>query len=475
MTVKVPFATQSYQSRSLPLSAQRLVNLFAEAAPKDATTQVCLFGTPGLTLFGTIGSGPIRCLHVMGTVLYCVSGDQVYSVNSAGTGTLLGQLAGVERTNSQVFAADNGTQLVLINSDGKGTVYDADAATLSPITDSDFPRASSVSYVDGYFVFTRPNTGQWFISDLLEATSYDALDFATAESYPDDLVRVYVDHREVWLFGKKSTEVWTNTGRADFPFERISGAILEKGCAAAGSVARADNSVFWLADDGMIYRAQGYQPQRISTHAIEHAMEGYAQLSDGLAFTYAQEGHSFYVLTFPAEGVTWVYDASTQLWHERESRDGEGRSLGRWRINAYGDAYNQHVVGDYATGKLYTLDLDEATENGIQIRREAVSVSLAAIGARLTMARLEIEMETGVGTTTGDGMNPTALLSWSDDGGRIWSNEKPASLGAIGGYRRRARWYRCGQFRERYLRIVISDPVKVAILAANAEMEQGIP
>jgi hypothetical protein len=171
MSVKVPFATQSYQSRSLPLSAQRLVNLFAEAAPKDATTQVVLFGTPGLTLWATIGSGPIRALHVMGTVLYAVSGDQVYSVNSAGTGTLLGQLAGTERTGSQVFAADNGTQLVLINGDGKGTVYDADAATLSPITDSDFPRASSVSYVDGYFVFTRPNTGQWFISDLLSITA----------------------------------------------------------------------------------------------------------------------------------------------------------------------------------------------------------------------------------------------------------------------------------------------------------------
>jgi len=338
--MKIPFATQSYQARSLPLSAQRVVNLFAEAAPQDARSPVVLYGTPGLTLFGTIGTGPIRGLHVMGTTLYAVSGDQLFSVSSSGTGTLLGNLAGRARTSGPVDMADNGRQLVVVN-DGRGTVYDG--TILEAITDPDFPRASSVSYVDGYFLFTRRDSGQWFISNLLEATAYDALDFATAETYPDNLVRVFTDHREVWLFGVKSIEVWSNTGGADFPFQRISGAVLERGCAAAGSVAKMDNSVFWLGDDGIVYRAAGYQPQRVSTHAIEHAIEGYATLADALAFTYSQEGHSFYVLTFP-DAATWVYDASTQLWHERESRDSEGRGLARWRVNAYADAYNQQEV-----------------------------------------------------------------------------------------------------------------------------------
>jgi hypothetical protein len=299
MTVKIPFATNSYQARSLPLSAQRLVNLYAEAAPQDSGTPVVLYGTPGLTPFGTVGVGPIRGMAVMGTTLYVVSGDRLYSVNSAGSGTDLGKIAGRERTGEPVTMADNGTQLVVVNSDGKASVYDSDAATLAAITDADFGRASSVAYVDGYHIFSRRNSGQWFISDLLEATSYDALDFATAESRPDDLVRIFVSHREVWLFGTKSTEIWTNTGQADFPFSRISGAIIERGCAAAGSVARLDNSVFWVADDGVVYRATGYQPQRVSTHAIEHALDGYATLADGLAFTYAQEGHHFYCLSFP--------------------------------------------------------------------------------------------------------------------------------------------------------------------------------
>jgi hypothetical protein len=467
--MKIPFATQSYQARSLPLSAQRVVNLFAEAAPQDARSPVVLYGTPGLTLFGTIGTGPIRGLHVMGTTLYAVSGDQLFSVSSSGTGTLLGNLAGRARTSGPVDMADNGRQLVVVN-DGRGTVYDG--TILEAITDPDFPRASSVSYVDGYFLFTRRDSGQWFISNLLEATAYDALDFATAETYPDNLVRVFTDHREVWLFGVKSIEVWSNTGGADFPFQRISGAVLERGCAAAGSVAKMDNSVFWLGDDGIVYRAAGYQPQRVSTHAIEHAIEGYATLADALAFTYSQEGHSFYVLTFP-DAATWVYDASTQLWHERESRDSEGRGLARWRVNAYADAYNQHVVGDYQTGQLYTLDLDEPTENGLCIRREAVSAPVAATGQRLKMARLELELETGVGRTTGFGATPQAMIQFSDDGGRTWSNERWATLGRIGQYRRRVRWYRMGQFRERYLRLTLADPVKVALIGATAELDRG--
>lgn len=472
--MKVPFATTCYQARSLPLSAQRCVNLFVETAPNDARAPVILYGTPGLVSLGTVGNGPIRLLHEMGGILYCVSRDQLYSVNSSGVGTLLGTLAGPPLTDYALQGADNGSQLVIVNTGtGRATVYDADTATLTPVNDSDFPRASSVSYVDGYHVFTRPDTGQWFISDLLEATSYDALDFATAETYPDNLVRVFVDHREVWLFGAKSTEIWTNTGAALFPFQRLSGTVIERGCAASNSVAKLDNSIFWLADDGVIYRASGYQPVRVSTHAIEFALDHYTTLSDAYAFSYTQEGHGFYVLTFPSQGVTWCFDVASGMWHERESRDSEGRSLGRWRVGSYAQAYNLHIAGDCLTNRLYQMDLDTGTENGVAIRRIAVSPPLHAQGDRMFMARLEIEADCGVGLTSGQGVNPQLMLDWSDDGGRTWSNEHWSTLGRMGKYLRRCRWHRLGRFRERYLRITASDPVPIHILGAQAELDKG--
>lgn len=473
--MKVPFATTSYQARSLPLSAQRCVNLFAEAAPADARSPVALYGTPGLVSFGTVGDGPVRLLHEMAGILYAVSRDQLYRVSSSGTATLLGTLAGAPMTDYPLFAADNGTQMVVVNTGtGRATVWDADTATLTPVNDSDFPRVSSVSYVDGYHIFSRQDSGQWLISDLYEATSYEALDFATAETYPDNLVRVFTDHREVWLFGTKSTEVWTNTGAADFPFQRISGTVLERGCAAAGSVAKLDNSIFWLADDGIVYRASGYTPVRVSTHAIEYALDGYQNLADAQAFCYSQEGHGFYCITFPPDDHTWVFDVSTGLWHERESEDADGRSLGRWRVASYAGAYNLHIVGDYLTNRLYQLDLDEGTENGVAIRRVAVSPVLHADTDRMTMARVEIEAEVGVGLSSGEGSDPQMMLEWSDDGGRTWSNEHWSSLGRRGRYMRRVRWHRLGQFRERYLRITCADPVKIAILGCQAELDRGL-
>lgn len=473
--MKIPFATTSYQARSLPLAAQQCVNLFAEAAPADARSPVVLYGTPGLLHVGTIGAGPIRLLYEMAGVLYAVSRDQLYRVAADGSGTLLGTLAGRTRTSYRLEAADNGSQLVIVNTGtGSASVYDSRTGVLSAITDGDFWRASSVSYVDGYHIFSRPNSGQWFISDLLEAASFDSLDFATAETYPDQLVRVFVDHREVWLFGDQSTEIWTNTGAASFPFTRLSGTVLERGCGAAGSVAKMDNSVYWLGNDRVIYRAAGYQPQRISTHALEYALASYAVVSDAQAFCYSMEGHSFFCVSFPSAGHTWVYDAASGLWHERESRDDEGRSLGRWRVGSYAKCYGLHLAGDYADNRIYLLDLDEGTEAGLPIRRVATSPPIAAAGSRLSMSRVEIEAETGVGLTVGQGRDPAAMLEWSDDGGRTWSSEHWSTLGAIGAYRRRCRWYRLGQFRERYLRLTIADPVRVAILGASAEMDRGL-
>jgi hypothetical protein len=235
-----------------------------------------------------------------------------------------------------------------------------------------------------------------------------------------------------------------------------------------------DNSVYWLGNDRVFYKAAGYAPVRCSTHALEYALEGYSVVSDAVAFCYSQEGHAFYVVSFPTAGATWVFDAATGQWAERESRDDEGRSLGRWRVGSYAKAYGLHVVGDYASNALYLLDLDIGTEAGIPIRRLAVSPPIAAAGSRLTMSRFELEVETGVGRTTGQGSAPEAMLQWSDDGGRSWSNERWSSMGAVGVYRRRCRWYRLGQFRERYFRLSISDPVKVAVIGASAEMERGL-
>lgn len=448
----IPFSIQSYQSRSLPVSAQRLVNFYPEPQLQGAASPVVLHSTPGLSLFAT-ASGEVHGMHVMNDVLYVVAGTSLYKITASGTATNLGTVAG----NKRCSMANNGTQLCIVNG-VNGYIYDG---TLSAIADSDFMPADTVTFLDGYFIFNEAGSGRFFISAINDGETYDALDYATAESAPDDTIAVIADHREIWLGGEHSIEVWFDSGNADFPFERNNGALIERGLAAKHSMVKADNTVFWLGDDKLVYRANGYTPQRISHYGVETAISGYSRIDDAFAYTYSDNGHTFYVLTFPTDKKTWVYDASNNWWHEREDY-----LTTRHRSNCYAYCYGKHLVGDFENGRLYEMSQDVYSDNGNEIIRQANSAVIHGNGERLFMPKFEMFMETGVGLT--GGTEPQAMLQWSDDGGKTWSNEHWAGMGAIGEYGKRIVWNRLGSFRQRVMRLTVSDPVKTVTIGAQA-------
>jgi hypothetical protein len=310
----------------------------------------------------------------------------------------------------------------------------------------------------------------------LFGTEIDGLDFATAEGAPDPVVSVIVDHREVWLLGSTSTEVWFDDGNIDFPFARIQGAFLEIGCAATHSVAKADNTIFWLATDdrgfGTVQRAAGYTPQRVSNHAVEFAIASYATISDAVAYTYSQEGHTFYVLTFPTAAATWVLDISTGLWHERAYHNVDGTS-GRHRSNCQMNFAGETLVGDWENGNIYAMSLDVFTDNGNPIKRTRIAPHITNDDKLQFFHALQIDMQSGTGLTTGQGNDPQAMLSWSDDGGASWSSEHWASFGKIGQRTARAKWRRLGRSRDRAFKVSISDPVRVVMIGASISATAG--
>lgn len=460
----VQFAVQSYQAESLPLSAQRLVNLYAEAAPPDAKSNVVLLGSPGLKSFATAGPGPINGTHVMAGILYVVSGTGFYSVASDGTATLLGSVDSDDRVSMD----DNGVQLCIVTGTA-GYIYTV-AGGFVGISDPDFTDADFVTYQDSYFIFHRTGTAIFFISNLNNGLAYLATDFATAEGDADTLVTVISNHREVWLFGADTIEIWYNSGKADFPFERLAGPFIERGCAAGHSAIRIDNTLMWLGEDRVVYRANGFNPQRVSQHAMESAIERYAVVSDAFAFTYTMSGHKVYALTFPTEKATWIYDSATGLWHERESTGLDGR----WRANAYANAYGKHLVGDSVNANIGELDPDTYAEYGDVMQGIATAPPAHFDRKRVFFRRFELDVETGVGLTSGQGSDPLITLDYSDDGGRTYSARKPPrSMGKIGEYQWRLRWNRMGQSRNRIYRAIITDPVKRAIVAAHLEAEPG--
>lgn len=466
--MRIPFLGGSGHARSVSVNATRTVNLYAEMGA-EGKNQIALYGTPGLVTFVTPASAEVRGMHEADGRLFAVVGATLYEISSAGVATARGTLSS---SIGQVSMANNGLHVAIVDGTN-GYRFTLATNAFAQITDLDFPAASRISFQDGYFILNESGTGAFWITSLY-GTDVDSLDFATAEGAPDDLVSLICDHREVWLFGGESTEVWFNSGAADFPFERINGAFIEMGCAAAHSVAKADNSVFWLSQDkrgrGHVVRAQGYQPQIVSTRAVEFAISGYATISDAIAYTYQQEGHTFYVLTFPSANATWCLDISTGLWHERMYWDG---SENRHRGNCYAFAFGRHLVGDHTNGKIYELSLDAFDDAGDEIRAIRRTQHQHAQGKRLFWASLQVDVESGVGLTTGQGSDPQMMLRWSDNGGKTWSSEHWKGMGALGEYSKRVIWRRLGASFNRVYEVVIADPVKRVIIDAWADVEAG--
>lgn len=505
--MKTPILGSSYVARSVNAADNIMVNLFPETIPEGGKEPAFLNRCPGLRLLATVGIGPIRGMWQFGGFGYVVSGRELYKITSTWSATLLGVVGGY----GPVSMSDNGIQL-FVATNPAGYIYNSSTGVFAQITDPDFPGAVTVAYLDGYFVFNEPDSQRIWITSLLDGGTVDPLDFASAEGSPDNVVAVLVDHRECWIFGTNSTEVWYDAGTPDFPLAPIQGAFNEIGCIAPYSVAKLDNSVFWLGSDargrGIVYRANGYTGVRVSTYAVEWQIQQYNNLDDAIAYTYQQDGHAFYVLTFPQANASWVFDVSTNAWHERAAWD--GNQFMRHRSNCMMNFGNEIVVGDYQNGKLYAFDMADYSDNAdVQrwLRRWRALPPGQNNLKRTAQHSLQLDCEAGVGisgyapsdvvelatesmttitTESGDSIlialdpatvssavDPQVMLRWSDDGGHTWSNEHWRSMGRIGETGRRVIWRRLGmttKLRDRVYEISGSDPVKIAIVGAELVM-----
>ncbi len=384
---------------------------------------------------------------------------------------------GTLNTNSgPVSMADNGLQLVMVDGDN-GYILNFATNTFSLIVSDGFLGADTVCFIDGYFIFNKPNSGEYYISQLYDGTTEDALDFATAEGAPDDLVAVHAVHKELWLLGANSVEIATNTGAADFPFERIQGAFIEYGCAAPASVASSANTIFWIGQDdlgsGVVWMANGYQPQRVSNFAVEAAIQSYENIDDAVGYTYQEDGHYFYVLNFPSANTTWVLDINLQQWHERAFWNIGSGEYERHRGQCHVFAFGKHLIGDYATGQIYEQSLDILDDDGEFIRR--VRTSQHTFDPQdldyLYFHKFQLDMQVGVGNSVDP--DPQITLQWSDDGGYTWSNQHARSIGVVGAYKARVLWRRLGRGRDRVWRAVTGAKAKLTLIAAHVAVSKG--
>lgn len=450
------------------------------AVNENITVLGGVFGSsPATYTVSSIGSGGVvtgLTKTFSGQYTSNPANDASTSSDGAGTGLTLTLTFGTGTGSTGNYVINNSQTVT------SRTMYAQNFSEL-PSTDGAFTGGSSVDVVDNYFVYNRPNTQQYAASDLLSPITY-GLAFASKFTGPDDLVSLIVDHGQIYLLGEKTSEVWADVGTFPFPFQRIPGASSQHGIAAEFSMARFGNSFAYVSrnDRGqaVIVQMNGYFPQRISTHAVENTLVN-QNISDAIAYTYQLEGHECYVVTFPSLELTWVYDGSTLMWHKWLWCDNQN-NYKRHRSNCSAFFQGQVLVGDYENGQIYRLDPNNYTDNGQHIRRMRRCPHLVADFQRQYFDELQIQFQPGVGlqgTETfplGDndiGINPQAMLRWSNDGGSTWSNEHWAGIGKVGKYQNRIIWRRLGQARDRIYEVVVTDPVKAVIISANLKASVG--
>jgi hypothetical protein len=425
--------------------------------------------TPATYTVSTVSAGVVTGLTLTNAGSYTSQPSNDASTSSSGAGTGL-KLTLTFGTGS----GGTGTYPISTSQTVSSTTMYALNFSILPNSDGAFIGGNTVDIVDNYFVYNRPNSQQWAASSPLSPIT-PALSFSSKDGAPDNLVSLIVDHREVYCLGEASSEVWVDVGSFPFPFQRIPGTSTQHGIAAKFSMSRIGNSFAYVSRNSrgqaQIMMMNGYVPTRISTHAVEQTLLN-KYIDDAIAWTYQQEGHECYVVSFPTLDLTWVYDVSTTMWHKWLAVD-NANTYHRHRGNCSATFQGKVYVGDYDNGQIYLLDPSNFTDNGQEIRRLRRAPHLVTDLQRQYLDELQIQFQPGVGNSIDPGQTPQAMLRWSNDGGSTWSNEHWTSIGAIGLYKNRAIWRRLGWSRDRVFEVVVTDPINAVIISSNLKASQG--
>ena len=519
------FIGPSYIAASINVECQRSINLYpdidqtgfikdVDPAALRVNPDYSLVGTPGLIKVCDTPNGQV----VRGSYTatdgnwYYVAGNLLYTADSSFVATVLGTL---NTSTGRVSFSDNGTQLILVDGPN-GYIYNFNTFVFGNITSLNFLGSSFVMFLDGYFIHVRPNTSVYYISALYDGYTYNALMYNTVTRTSSKLNAAIINQKQLWLFSTQGVELHYDSGAAMFPIEPISGSFMEHGCAAPYTVCKINGLVLWLGQDkssiAVVWESNGTEPVRVSTSSIERIIQNstiqpnYVQFSDATsthfttidgynfkvkssyvttlsqatAYIYSKNGCDFYVLNLTS-GTTLVYEINTKLWHERASQavyapngwsatpDSDG--LARHRGALFTNVYSQYILTDYATSAIYAMSDTQYTDNGAPISRIRVSQHISSDLKYVFYKSMQLDMETGVGNITVT--NPTASLQWSNDAGHTFNAPVQAAIGINANYTARVIWRRLGKARDRVLKVVITDPVKVVLTGLNSNMSGG--
>lgn len=464
------FIGSSDTSQSLTADAERTMNWYYESLPQNAKSGAALYPTPGFLSWQTTTDIGGRALFTENSRTFGVMGGGAYEFFTNATSS---RLFDVTQDNNQAQIVTNGAVgAQALFASGTNAYY------LSLLTGVHAQvvtgGATMIGMLDGYGIAFNPSTSKIQISDLNDFTTWDPTQFAQRSAAPDNWKAMLVVAPDIWLVGEKTGDVWYDAGTFPFPLAPRIGLSYKYGIIAPFTLKASGSTVLWLSRNedgaGIVVRTRGYSPQRISNYAVETAISTYqrtATITDAESFIYQQEGHTFYILHFPSVPATWAYDLEENRWHERGYWNPVANRFDLWKPRIHTYAFGMHIVADRTSGQLSTMDVTYGSEtDGTAIRRIREAPGIFSEHHRIPINNIEVYLATGLGTVTGQGVNPIVMWQTSDNGGRSWSPERQGSAGRLGDYPKRVNFTRMGKPRDRVNRMIVSDPVPWQIIDA---------
>jgi len=473
------FCGPSYVSQAANVDEEEAINLYCEQSESSgARTPIALLKRAGKKVFAALPEASVPSLFSLNGRSYAAASHFYELGTGAGNFTLRGDLLGAPDSPTQIIA--NETQILVLNR-GKLFVFDPVANTLTPVDMTQFDGlVSQIDFIDGFAVATLRNSHEFQVSNLEDFTTWNALNKAKISYFPDNITSMKVDHREVWFFSGKKTVVYYNVGAGFPPFSPVPGAFIENGADSAFATVQLDNTLFWIGRDErgalIAYRANGYTPQRVSTHAMEYEWAQLSRTFDAVAFAYQENGHPFWCIRFPVAKVTYCYDVATQLWHKRTFWQKESGTFSADRATSHTYNFGKHLVGDWASGNVYEASTQLYDDFGEPILWERISPTISKNNQWVEYASVEFDIETGLpqGTplydTRGNVRGPEVNLQWSNNL-KTWTKVFTLSCGRPGQYNTRVRKPMCGRGRKRNWKLSGSDPVPVRIADAYVDAQ----
>ena len=438
---------------------------------------MALIGCEGLTAFCTsIGGNPSRGMWPVNTLttplVFTVNGNTLYSVNNA---AIVSSIGTINTSSGDVSMVDDGTFLVLVDGTN-GWVYNMITPSFTKITDGNFTTSpKTVTWQDNYFIVTAGTNRQFQLSQItpsVDPTVWPAVQINFTGSGGGQIQAGIADHSILELFGDVYTEFWHYAGNPDLPYASLPGSAQEYGLTAPFSLCKYDNSLAGIFRNKMgqsnVSRMAGFRLQQLSTPDIDFIFNGYANIADAKGFGYMADGHPILQLGLPSAGKTWEFDGLSKVWSERQATDGT-----RYWANKFANFLNRRLVSDYRNGNIYQIDNTVFTDNGSIMPMEVWSKHIWNDDKFISIPQLQVDIESGVGVTSGQGSNPQLMLEVSKDGGQTFTAVNWSSMGALGKYTQRVIWRRLGRARDWILKLRITDPVKRVLTGASAEILGG--